>query len=190
MLADTWIWAGTTWENVTPTYSPPARDSFTMGFDPATGQLVLFGGLAPNDGYYDDTWTWNGSIWTQATPPTSPPRQVNASMAGDLATGQLVLFGGYVDAAENTTWVWQTGSGYLLVARDGGVFTFGPGAAFYGSTGSLHLNQPIVGMAADPATGGYWLVAADGGIFAFNAPFYGSTGSLHLNQPIVGMAAA
>ena len=39
--------------------------------------------------------------------------------------------------------------------------------AFYGSTGALHLNQPIVGMAATPDGGGYWLVAADGGIFSF-----------------------
>ncbi|HET9692695.1 MAG TPA: glycoside hydrolase family 6 protein, partial [Acidimicrobiales bacterium] len=54
----------------------------------------------------------------------------------------------------------------------------------------LHLNQPIVAMAATPDGGGYWLAAADGGIFAFgDAPFDGSTGTLHLNQPIVAMAA-
>ena len=53
----------------------------------------------------------------------------------------------------------------------------------------MHLNQPIVGMVADAATGGYWLVASDGGVFAFHAPFYGSTGAIHLNQPIVGIAA-
>ena len=53
----------------------------------------------------------------------------------------------------------------------------------------MHLNKPIVGIAADAASGGYWLVASDGGVFAFDAPFYGSTGSLHLNKPIVGMAA-
>ncbi|MGH8981644.1 MAG: hypothetical protein ACRDWE_11625, partial [Acidimicrobiales bacterium] len=62
-------------------------------------------------------------------------------------------------------------------------------ATFKGSTGGTHLNAPIVGMAADPATGGYWLVASDGGIFAFTAPFYGSAGGTHLNAPIVGMAA-
>ena len=42
-----------------------------------------------------------------------------------------------------------TGRGYWLVASDGGIFSFGD-AAFYGSTGSIHLNQPIVGMAATP----------------------------------------
>jgi hypothetical protein len=46
-------------------------------------------------------------------------------------------------------------TGYWLVARDGGVFSFGPGAVFRGSTGGIHLNQPVVGVAADPATGGY-----------------------------------
>jgi hypothetical protein len=55
--------------------------------------------------------------------------------------------------------------------------------------GATPLNQPIVGMAADPASGGYWMVAADGGVFSFDAPFFGSTGALHLDKPIVGIAA-
>ena len=70
-----------------------------------------------------------------------------------------------------------------------GIFAFGD-AAFYGSMGGHHLNQPVVGMAANPSGGGYWLVAADGGIFSFgDAPFYGSTGEHPLNLPVVGMAA-
>jgi len=39
-----------------------------------------------------------------------------------------------------------TGAGYWLVASDGGIFSFGA-ARFYGSTGSMVLNKPIVGMA-------------------------------------------
>ena len=59
---------------------------------------------------------------------------------------------------------------------------------FYGSTGNIHLNKPVVGMAATPSGNGYWLVASDGGIFSFgDASFYGSTGNLVLNKPIVGM---
>jgi hypothetical protein len=77
--------------------------------------------------------------------------------------------------------------GYWLVASDGGVFSYGD-ATFYGSTGAIRLNQPIVGMTPTPDGRGYWLVAADGGIFTFgDANFYGSTGALKLNQPIVGM---
>ena len=81
------------------------------------------------------------------------------------------------------------GQGYWLVASDGGVFSYGD-ASFYGSTGAIHLNQPIVGMTATPDGKGYWLVASDGGIFTFgDAKFYGSTGAIHLNQPVVGMSA-
>ena len=70
------------------------------------------------------------------------------------------------------------GHGYWLVASDGGIFAFGD-AGFYGSTGGITLNRPVVGMAATPDGHGYWLVASDGGIFAFgDAGFYGSTGGL------------
>ncbi len=79
--------------------------------------------------------------------------------------------------------------GYWLAAADGGVFAQGS-APFLGSLGALHLNGPVVGMAATPDGGGYWLVALDGGVFTFgDAGFYGSMGGSHLNQPVVGMAA-
>jgi hypothetical protein len=79
--------------------------------------------------------------------------------------------------------------GYWLVATDGGIFDYGD-APFYGSTGSIHLNKPIVGMAPTPDGRGYWLVASDEGIFSYgDAQFYGSTGAIHPSQPIVAMAA-
>jgi peptidoglycan/xylan/chitin deacetylase (PgdA/CDA1 family) len=82
-----------------------------------------------------------------------------------------------------------SGTGYWLVASDGGIFAFGD-ASFAGSTGAQHLNRPVVGMAATPSGKGYWLVASDGGIFAFgDAPFLGSMGGQPLNRPVVGMAA-
>ena len=81
------------------------------------------------------------------------------------------------------------GQGYRFAASDGGVFDFGD-ASFWGSTGSIRLNQPVVGMGVTPSTNGYWLVASDGGIFSFgDAGFFGSMGGQHLNKPIVGMAS-
>ncbi len=88
--------------------------------------------------------------------------------------------------------------GYWLVGSDGGIFSFGT-AGFYGSTGSMHLQRPIVGITPTADRGGYWLVASDGGIFAFgDSGFHGSipgdglhpagSGLPHsLNAPIVGM---
>ena len=88
--------------------------------------------------------------------------------------------------------------GYWLVGSDGGIFSFGS-AGFHGSTGSMHLQRPVVGITPTSDRGGYWLVASDGGIFAFgDAGFFGSIpgAGLHpagsgqpdsLNAPIVGM---
>jgi hypothetical protein len=77
--------------------------------------------------------------------------------------------------------------GYWLVGSDGGVFSFGR-ARFFGSTGSMVLNKPIVATAATPSGFGYWILASDGGVFSFgDAGFYGSTGAMTLNRPIVGM---
>ena len=88
--------------------------------------------------------------------------------------------------------------GYWLVGSDGGIFTFGS-AQFYGSTGSLHLQRPVVGIVPTVDRAGYWLDASDGGIFNYgDAGFYGSIPGLglhpagsgqpnSLNAPIVGM---
>ena len=57
---------------------------------------------------------------------------------------------------------------------------------FKGSTGSLTLNKPVIGMTATPDGGGYWLVASDGGVFNYgDASFMGSLGSVKLVAPIV-----
>jgi len=81
-------------------------------------------------------------------------------------------------------------AGYWLVANDGGIFSYGT-AGFHGSTGGIHLDAPMVGMAATADHGGYWTVASDGGIFSFgDAVFHGSTGGVHLVKPMVGMAAS
>ena len=117
---------------------------------------------------------------------------MGAAVAGLLCVlGSVVLPAGAIASAADALAASTTSSvsAYWLVASDGGIFSFG-GAGFYGSTGSMSLNKPIVSMAGTADSAGYWLVASDGGIFAFgDAGFHGSTGNLVLNRPVVGMAA-
>ena len=70
----------------------------------------------------------------------------------------------------------RRGKGYWLCASDGGIFAYGD-AKFYGSTGAIHLNKPIVGDGRVDTSGkGYWLCASDGGIFNYgDAKFHGAT---------------
>lgn len=92
-----------------------------------------------------------------------------------------------------------TGKGWWLVARDGGVFTFGD-ADFHGSVPTVlgpgqRLDRPITTMVATPTGLGYWLFAEDGGVFAFgDASFVGSLPQVlagrQLNGTIVGATAA
>jgi hypothetical protein len=99
----------------------------------------------------------------------------------------------------NTSGAAPTSHGYWLVGSDGGIFTFGS-SQFYGSTGSLTLQRPVVGMTLTSDRRGYWLVASDGGVFTFgDAGFFGSIPGMgfspagtpgagkKLNAPIVGM---
>ncbi len=103
----------------------------------------------------------------------------DAQLSGFIAGGNALGVCGRPDGSQ---------SGYLTVASDGGIFAFGQD--FCGSTGSITLNAPVVGMAAAPDDSGYWLAASDGGVFNYgDAGFYGSAGSLHLNAPVVGIAA-
>ena len=114
-----------------------------------------------------------------------PVATILALLVAALLAALLVPLGAASPRARAAT----PAGGYWMVATDGGIFSYGD-AAFHGSTGSIRLNQPIVGMAPTPSGSGYWMVASDGGIFAFgDAAFFGSTGSIRLNQPVVGMAA-
>ena len=92
----------------------------------------------------------------------------------------------------------EANSGYWLVGSDGGIFNFGS-AAFYGSTGSLTLQRPVVGITPTNDNNGYWLVASDGGVFVTAMPpswdRYRASACIQpvralphsLNQPIVGI---
>jgi len=138
----------------------------------STGAIFGEGGPAsPDSGSVGTDVNGRGSFSVNSRAPGSS--QITASSGGKTSN------------AVGITWE----GGYWFVASDGGIFSFGD-AAFYGSTGAIKLNQPIVGMAGTPSGNGYWFVASDGGIFAFgDAQFFGSTGAIKLNQPIVGMAA-
>lgn len=118
-LNDTWVWDGSNWTQKTTAAAPSARQDSTMTYNPATGQVVLYGGrssLTPTT-YMDlpETWTWNGSAWTQHMA-SGPSAAYGVGLAPD-ASGRVVLFGGGVDGTANEfgqpvqtynqTWLWD-----------------------------------------------------------------------------------
>jgi hypothetical protein len=176
------------------TYSGPATFTLTNTSDAtdsingATG--FNFSGVGNDD--YEVEWdaSCQGSDTTLVLAPSASCRLYVFFFPGALGSRPATIsIKGSVDTTPVNIQVTGTGSiGYYQVDQYGDVATAGD-AQFYGSTGGMHLNQPIVGTARTPDGKGYWLVASDGGIFTFgDASFYGSTGGFHLNKPIVGMA--
>ena len=77
-------------------YGPSGRGFAAMSFDPATQQLILFGGsTCPNmcNGL-NDTWTFSGGTWWTLGTRVTPPGRAAAELAWDPATASLLLFGG------------------------------------------------------------------------------------------------
>jgi hypothetical protein len=90
LLGDTWSWDGTTWTQLQPATSPPARYGAAMTTDPATGTILLFGGSDRAD-----TWRWDGTTWIELHPLNPPSARTAPTAAADALRNQVVLFGGY-----------------------------------------------------------------------------------------------
>jgi len=145
-----------------PASVPAAGDRpFTM----VRGHLRMWGDL-------NGVWAYPGKTYAQ-----SILKNYNAMLTYNGLTPECPTSSGAI----NDAW------GYYLVSDDGGVFSFGS-ASFYGSTGNMRLNQPVINIAATGSGAGYWLLAKDGGVFSFgDAQFYGSMGATPLNAPVIAM---
>ncbi|MBK8100469.1 MAG: hypothetical protein IPK26_25510, partial [Planctomycetes bacterium] len=111
-LDDTWFWDGSDWREVQTSPRPSPRTAAAMAFDPATGELLLFGG-----GGLTDTWSFNGTRWLQRQPQNSPPPG-SVQAITDPVRGHVVLFGGTIGGGNpfrNDTWTWN-GSDWSLRA--------------------------------------------------------------------------
>lgn len=112
-LGDLWSFSlsdgPTSWQAIATSATPPARTGAAMAFDPATGDVVLFGGEAGNEtsGLYNltssgsgggtwlnDTWLFQKDQWTELDEPIAPSPRAGAALAFDAYDGELLLFGG------------------------------------------------------------------------------------------------
>lgn len=123
---------------------------FTFGTAPFLGSMggqplnkPIVGIAAPiTGGYY--LVASDGGIFNFPNPSTGPPFYGLTYPAFYGSAGSLPLKAPIVGMTATT-------SGYYLVGKDGGIFSYPNGASgppFYGSTGSMRLNAPIVGMAS------------------------------------------
>lgn len=103
--AETWLWDGSDWSNITPTTGPPSRYEFAMTYNPDTQQVLVYGGcLAENcDTPGADLWAFDGTSWSLVNAAATPGPRYMTQLAYDRAHQQLVLFSGFPGIANNVT---------------------------------------------------------------------------------------
>jgi hypothetical protein len=188
---------------------PPVSTTTSLSANPASsiyGQSVTYTATIAGNGGSPSNGTVDFSSGNTTLCPAAPVVSGQASCTTtDTPLGTNTVSASYPGdtiflASSGTTSLVVTPvpHGYWLVGSDGGIFSFGS-ASFHGSTGSLALQRPVVGIVSTSDDGGYWLAASDGGVFSFgDTQFYGSIPGLglhpagsgqskSLNAPIVGM---
>ncbi|HEY7307117.1 MAG TPA: kelch repeat-containing protein, partial [Bryobacteraceae bacterium] len=103
------------WSKPTLSSGPIARDSHSAIYDPASGNMTIFGGK--NGGTcLNDTWVLSGAAgvspaWSQG--PTAPFSLIGASAVYDPASNRMILFGGRPcgSGPNNDLWVLSDANG-------------------------------------------------------------------------------
>lgn len=94
---DTWTFDGSTWTQLAPAVSPPARPGGELVYDLWRGVVVLYGGTSASPiggSSLSDTWEWNGVTWTQIATPTTAGARGRYGACFDFLRGRTVLYGG------------------------------------------------------------------------------------------------
>jgi hypothetical protein len=93
VLSDTWTFSGTNWTKISTYVHPSSRAAAMVADGPASGTVIVFGGVSGTSVSLNETWTFHGLVWTHSLPPQPAPRAA-AMMTYDEADGYVLLFGG------------------------------------------------------------------------------------------------
>jgi hypothetical protein len=107
-LNDTWQFSlsADTWTSLDPASAPTARDYAAEGYDPATGDVLLFSGFG-NRTILDDTWEFSPTVnsWTELDVAPSPPGRYAGAGTFDPNDNLFLIVGGLgTTGLLNDTW--------------------------------------------------------------------------------------
>lgn len=114
----TWLFSGGNWTQLSPAASPPPRAAFSMAYDAADREMVLFGGTNATVPAMRDTWTFNGTTWTRVHSRFNPPASSSGGMVFD-ALSNWTLMVGEVHGSRwvRGTWAFHAGQWSLLAGN-------------------------------------------------------------------------
>jgi hypothetical protein len=131
---DTWLFNATGWHHLTTFSAPSPRSEPAMGYNPATGHVLLFGGGIGNLPagsasawtFYADTWSFNGHTWSNisSTVGTGPSARFGGQLGWDATNGYMFFEGGNsllsngTQVPQNDSWKFTT-AGWTLITATG-----------------------------------------------------------------------
>jgi hypothetical protein len=126
---ETWLLSQWGWQQLHPEHSPPSRLGASLGIDPATGDLIAYGGFRIPKDPMTNTWRWTGTDWVLEMAATDELRlPVAGLVVADRHSLWLLASAPYSNQLE--VWRW---SGNMWVATNIlGPRLLGFGAAFDG----------------------------------------------------------
>lgn len=162
LMADTWLWNGSSWNAATPGNSPAARTNAAMVFDAARGNVLLFGGRSGGT-VLRDTWVWDGSNWTERKPKTNPPPRSAHAMVYVPSSRTVVLYAGLGEASPlGDTWSWDGTDWALITTTVAPPRRVQPGFAYHdASKRTLMFGGDPQGLPSD--TQNAWVLYSRGG---------------------------
>lgn len=117
---DMWSFDGSSWTKISVSEHPGGRFNPYIGTDPATGKILLFGGMrwelvsaetnTFRQWYDNDMWEWDGatSKWKQLTPARVPNVRENGIIAFDPVAQKLTMFAGFSRGLYySDVWTWD-----------------------------------------------------------------------------------
>jgi pimeloyl-ACP methyl ester carboxylesterase len=119
-LGDTWEFDGSTWRQLSPKTSPPARAQAGFIYDSHRNVCVLHGGAATDEQMLADTWEFDGTDWRQLA--SAPKPRAFPAMAYDASRRKVVVYGGWTPDSSSDTGLFEfDGKSWSEVKPQGGV---------------------------------------------------------------------
>lgn len=145
---ETWLLSKWGWQQLHPVHSPPSRLGASLGVDPATGELIAFGGFVIPKDPMTNTWLWTGADWQLEAAATNEARlPVSGLVVADHHSLWLIAGAPYSNQVD--LWRWSGGRWAPVTTSAPGPRLLGFGAAFDG-----HEILVFGGLDERPGVGG------------------------------------
>ncbi len=144
LLGDTWAWDGSSWAQLMPAASPPARINAQLAYDSAHEQAVLFGGVTLVSGVI----TGFGDTWLFGNPAAQTPVTIDVPAGIQFTFNGVTYTGSQTINVAPATYTLSTASPQLVINGSRVVW-----ASW--SNGGTQSQQVTVGTTAISITGTY-----------------------------------